>query len=132
PSKKAAGPAKRRGVSYTASPPRLENRAPMAKGSVSARPRETEPRVRRGYFECRYGQLHVHNAIPPGGGFEEGTALLCVHSTGQSGRTFQKFMPLLGRDRSVYAPDIPGSGESDGPTTRLSPADGAAALGDFL
>ena len=26
----------------------------------------SEPRVRRGYFECRYGQLHVHNAIPAG------------------------------------------------------------------
>src|SRR6185437_5388989 len=30
-------------------------------------------RARRGYFECRYGQLHVHHAMPPGGGFEEGT-----------------------------------------------------------
>jgi pimeloyl-ACP methyl ester carboxylesterase len=44
---------------------------------------------------------------------------------------FQKFLPLLGRDRSVYAPDTPGSGESDGPP-RPSPADAAAALGDFL
>ena len=104
----------------------------MAKGSVTNRVTASEPRVRRGYFESRYGQLHVHNAIPPGGGFEEGTALLCLHSSGQTGRTFQKFMPLLGRDRSVYAPDIPGSGESDGPTTRLSPGDAAAAIGDFL
>jgi pimeloyl-ACP methyl ester carboxylesterase len=92
----------------------------------------SEPRVRRGYFESRYGQLHVHNAIPPGGGFEEGTALLCLHAAGQTGRTFMKFMPLLARDRSVYAPDIPGSGESDGPGGRLSPTDAAAAIGDFL
>jgi pimeloyl-ACP methyl ester carboxylesterase len=104
----------------------------MPKGSVTSRVTASEPRVRRGYFESRYGQLHVHNAIPPGGGFEEGTALLCLHAAGQTGRVFQRFMPLLGRDRSVYAPDIPGSGESDGPTARLSPADGAAALGDFL
>lgn len=104
----------------------------MAKGSVTNRVTASEPRVRRGYFECRYGQLHVHNAIPPGGGFEEGTALLCLHPAGQTGRVFQKFMPLLGRDRSVYAPDIPGSGESDGPPTRPSPADAAAAIGDFL
>jgi len=104
----------------------------MAKGSVTSRMSVGEPRVRRGYFESRYGQLHVHNAIPPGGGFEEGTALLCLHSPGQSGRVFQKFLPQLGHDRSVYAPDIPGSGESDGPPTRPSPADAAAALGDFL
>lgn len=104
----------------------------MAKGSVTSRVSVGEPRVRRGYFECRYGQLHVHNAIPPGGGFEEGTALLCLHGMGHTGRVFQKFMPFLGRDRSVYAPDIPGTGESDGPATRLNPADAAAALGDFL
>lgn len=104
----------------------------MAKGSVTSRVSTSEPRVRRGYFECRYGQLHVHNAIPPGGGFEEGTALLCLHSSAQTGRVFQKLMPLLGRDRSVYAPDIPGSGESDGPASRPSPGDAAAAIGDFL
>jgi pimeloyl-ACP methyl ester carboxylesterase len=104
----------------------------MPKGSVTSRVSLSEPRVRRGYFECRYGQLHVHNAIPPGGGFEEGTALLCLHPASQSGRVFQKFLPLLGRDRSVYAPDIPGSGESDGPPTRPSPGDAAAGLGDFL
>src|ERR1041384_7014879 len=83
----------------------------MAKGSLSHRSVGAEPRVRRGYFECRYGQLHVHNAIPPGGGFEEGTSLLCIHAAGMSGRLFQKFLPLAGRDRSVYAPDLRGSGE---------------------
>jgi pimeloyl-ACP methyl ester carboxylesterase len=104
----------------------------MPKGSVSSRPREVEPRVRRGYFECRYGQLHVHNAIPPGGGFEEGTALLCLHPAGATGRAFKGLMPHLGRDRSVYAPDLPGSGESDGPATRISVLELAAAIGDFL
>src|SRR5204862_207555 len=34
------------------------------------RPVAAQARVRRGYFECRYGQLHVHNSIPPGGGLE--------------------------------------------------------------
>jgi pimeloyl-ACP methyl ester carboxylesterase len=103
----------------------------MPKGSVTSRPNTSEPRVRRGYFECRHGQLHVHNAIPPGGGFEEATALLCLHPAGQSGRAFQRFLAIMGRDRSVYAPDIPGSGESDGPT-RITTGDAAAALGDFL
>ncbi|HEY4213221.1 MAG TPA: alpha/beta hydrolase [Steroidobacteraceae bacterium] len=91
-----------------------------------------QPRVRRGYFECRYGQLHVHNAIPPGGGFEEGTSLLCLHKSPQSGRVFEHFLSLAGRERSVYAPDTPGYGDSDAPTTRPSIGDYAAALGDFL
>lgn len=104
----------------------------MAKGAVTSRHVESEPRVRRGYFECRYGQLHVHNAIPPGGGFEEGTSLLCVHGSVGSGWTFQRFLALAGRDCSVYAPDMPGFGESDPPPSRLQIGDYAAALGDFL
>ena len=104
----------------------------MPKGNLTQRSVGTEPRVRRGYFECRYGQLHVHNAIPPGGGFEEGTPLLCLHHTGGSGRVFERLLGLAGRDRSVYAPDIPGFGESDAPSARPTMADYAATIGDFL
>jgi pimeloyl-ACP methyl ester carboxylesterase len=93
---------------------------------------DNEPRVRRGYFECRFGQLHVHNAMPRGGGFEEGTPLVCLHDFGASGRVFTRFLTLAGQERSVYAPDLPGFGESDAPTSRPSIADYAGALGDFL
>jgi pimeloyl-ACP methyl ester carboxylesterase len=88
--------------------------------------------VRRGYFECRFGQLHMHNAMPPGGGFEEGTPLLCLHDFSGSARVFTRFLPLLAPDRSVYAPDLPGFGESDAPPSRPQIADYAAAIGDFL
>ena len=104
----------------------------MVKGTVSSRYVEAKPRVRRGYFESRYGQLHVHNAIPPGGGFEEGTPLLCLHKSPLSGRSFERFLALAGRDRSVYAPDLPGFGDSDPPTSRPAIVDYAAAVGDFL
>ncbi len=104
----------------------------MAKGTVTNRPVEAEPRVRRGYFECRCGQLHVHNAIPPGGGFEEGTPLLCLHHANGSGRLFERFLSLAGRDRSVYAPDLPGFGDSDPLPTRPGISDYAAVIGDFL
>jgi pimeloyl-ACP methyl ester carboxylesterase len=49
-----------------------------------------------------------------------------------TGRTFKGLLPQLGRDRSVYAPDLPGSGESDGPATRASIMELAAGIGDFL
>ncbi len=91
-----------------------------------------EARVRRGYFECRYGQLHVHNSIPPGGGFEEAIPLLCLHDWPGSGRVFAPFLVLAGRDRSAYAPDLPGFGESDPPGPGPAIADYAAAIGDFL
>ena len=89
-------------------------------------------RARRGYFECRYGQLHVHHAMPPGGGFEEGTPLLCLHDLPGSGRVFTRLLPLAGEDRSVYAPDLPGFGESDAPAVRPTMTEYAAAVGDFM
>jgi pimeloyl-ACP methyl ester carboxylesterase len=88
--------------------------------------------VRRGYFECRYGQLHVHHAMAPGGGFEEGTALLCLHDSPGTGRAFVPFAELAGRDRSVYAPDLPGFGESDPPPASATLPEYALALGDFI
>jgi len=106
--------------------------ATMPKGPPIRLPPDVQPRVRRGYFECRYGQLHVHNAMPPGGGFEEGMPLLCLHDLTGSGRIFTRFLALTGRDRSAYAPDFPGFGESDPPGAAPPLADYAAALGDFL
>jgi pimeloyl-ACP methyl ester carboxylesterase len=106
--------------------------AAVPKRSHDPRPAQAEARVRRGYFECRYGQLHVHSAMPSGGGFEEGTPLLCVQDFSGSGRIFRHFLALAGRERSVYAPDLPGFGESDPPPASVTIADYAAALGDFL
>src|SRR6476646_2905990 len=59
------------------------------------------PRLRRAYFECRHGQLHVHNAIPAGGGFDEQTTLICLHASSTSGRVFLEFSQLLGASRSI-------------------------------
>ena len=71
-------------------------------------------RLRRAYFDCRYGQLHVHQAIPPGGGFDEAAPLLCIPGRQGTGRFFHSLLAALGTDRSIYAPDLPGCGESDG------------------
>jgi len=89
-------------------------------------------RVRRGYFECRYGQLHVHNAIPAGGGFEEGTPLLCLHPSPLSGRVFERFLAVAGAGRSIFAPDLPGFGDSDPPPRSAGLAEHVAAIGDFI
>lgn len=104
----------------------------MAVRSRANRDSGTQPAVRRGYFECRYGQLHVFNAMPHGGGFEEGTTLLCLHETPLNGQMFDGVQRILGRDRSVYAPDLPGYGASDAPGAQPRIEDYAAAMGDFL
>jgi pimeloyl-ACP methyl ester carboxylesterase len=91
-----------------------------------------EVRVRRAYFECRYGQLNVRTAFPASGGFDERTTLLCLHSETGSSRVFARLLPEIAQDRSVYAPDLPGCGESDPPVRRGSIADYALAMGDFI
>ncbi len=91
--------------------------------------------LRRAYFECRHGQLHVRTAFPSSGGFDERTPLLCLHQSPLSSRSFVALLPELGTDRSVYALDTPGYGESDPPAPRAAPpaiADYAASVGEFL
>jgi pimeloyl-ACP methyl ester carboxylesterase len=85
----------------------------VARPSKSQEPTRTAPRLRRAYYDCRYGQLHVHNAIPSGGGFDELTSVICLHGAGETGRVFMPLLLALGQARSVYALDLPGAGESD-------------------
>jgi pimeloyl-ACP methyl ester carboxylesterase len=92
----------------------------------------TPPRLRRAYFECRHGQLHVHNAIPVGGGFDELTTLICLHGAAGTGRMFLEVSKRLGSSRSIYSPDLPGCGESDASTAKLSIGGYADAIADFL
>jgi pimeloyl-ACP methyl ester carboxylesterase len=115
------------GVWLTPGVTRCMNRAQRA-----VLPAPTEPRVRRAYFDCRYGQIHVHYAIPAGGGFDEATALLCIAGAPGSGRFFRPLLSPLGRDRCVYAPDLPGCGESDPVPSHATSADLAAGLGDLI
>lgn len=104
----------------------------MTSRSQSHPPAVVSGRVRRGYFECRYGQLHMRHAIPSGGGFEEATTLLALHAGTSSGGMFSGLLAAMGADRSAFAPDLPGFGQSDAPPAPLSSADHAAAIGDFL
>ncbi|MCC6173472.1 MAG: alpha/beta fold hydrolase [Gammaproteobacteria bacterium] len=104
----------------------------MARASTTKPRAATAPRMRRTYFETRFGQLHVHGAMPAGGGFDEATTLVCFHQSPMSGRVFRGLLELMGRDRSVYAPDTPGFGESDPPPAQPTIADYAGAMLDFL
>jgi pimeloyl-ACP methyl ester carboxylesterase len=87
-------------------------------------------RTRRAYFDCRFGQLHVRTAFPTTGGFDEQVTLFCLHGEQSSSRAFARFLPEIGDVRSVYAPDLPGLGESD-PSATSSVAEAAGAISDL-
>jgi len=87
-------------------------------------------RTRRAYFDCRFGQLHVRTAFPATGGFDEQVTLFCLHADQSSSRTFVRFLPEIADVRSVYAPDLPGLGESD-PSPTSSIAEAAGAISDL-
>jgi pimeloyl-ACP methyl ester carboxylesterase len=101
----------------------MPKKSPAARGPVN---------LRRAYIECRYGQMHVRTAFPSTGGFDERTALVCLHRAPASSRMYVPLLPQIGTERSVYAPDIPGYGESDPPPAGATVADYAAALGEML
>lgn len=102
----------------------------VAKRSTTLSINKPAVRSRRAYFDCRFGQLHVRTAFPTTGGFDEQVTLFCLHSSEGSSRAFARFLPEIAVERSVYAPDLPGSGESDPPPTPGA-ADAAAAISDF-
>lgn len=88
--------------------------------------------LRKMYVDSRFGQLHLHTAFPSSGGFDELTPLLCAAPPSQTGRVFHPLLKDLGQDRSVYAPDLPGAGESDGPDHVATVTDHAAAFLDLV
>jgi pimeloyl-ACP methyl ester carboxylesterase len=87
-------------------------------------------RTRRAYFDCRFGQLHVRTAFPATGGFDEQVTLFCLHADQSSSRAFARFLPEIADVRSVYAPDLPGLGESD-PSPNCSVGEASGAISDL-
>jgi pimeloyl-ACP methyl ester carboxylesterase len=87
-------------------------------------------RTRRAYFDFKHGQLHVRTAFPGTGGFDEQVTLFCLHGAHASSRSFAQLLPVIGDVRSVYAPDLPGHGESD-PAPHASVSEAASAVADL-
>jgi pimeloyl-ACP methyl ester carboxylesterase len=102
----------------------------VAKQPKSSAVPQLAVRTRRAYFDCQFGQLHVRTAFPSTGGFDEEVTLICLHSREGSSRSFARFLPEMAGERSVYAPDLPGFGESDA-APGLGHADAAKAVADL-
>lgn len=89
-------------------------------------------RLRRMYIDCRYGQLHLTTAYPSSGGFDEASPVVFLHADEGSGSDFSRCAAILGADRSIYAPDLPGNGGSDSPKGRMAVAGLALAIVDMF
>lgn len=100
--------------------------------SSKRQPANAPARLRRMYIDGRYGQLHLTTAYPASGGFDEATPIVFLHAEDGTGADFNRCAALLGTDRSIYAPDLPGSGGSDAPKGRLAVAGLALAVVDLL
>jgi pimeloyl-ACP methyl ester carboxylesterase len=72
----------------------------------------------------------VRTAFPTTGGFDEQVTLVCLHAAPGSSRLFARFLPQIADVRSVYAPDLPGLGESD-PSPSASVTEAAGAISDL-
>ncbi len=90
------------------------------------------PNLRRAYFETRFGQLHCRTAFPSTGGFDELTPLVVLHDVPGTSADLAALLPELGSDRSVYLPDLPGCGQSDGPPAAVTVGEYGASVGEML
>ena len=82
----------------------------------------------RRYVAGRHGQIHLRQAGAKGAR----PALLCLHMSPMSGRIFERLLVEMARDRRAVAPDTPGFGMSDAPSSPPEIADYAAAMSDVI
>ncbi|MSO64977.1 MAG: alpha/beta fold hydrolase [Alphaproteobacteria bacterium] len=92
-------------------------------------PRWERPPVRRSYAHTTFGQVHVRAAVPERAA---GRPVLCLHASPRSGQDFDGLLPVLGSDRVVLAPDMPGLGGSTTPATAPGIEDYATAMLELL
>lgn len=71
--------------------------------------------LRRGYTQCRYGQLHYLQSRPDSAADESAPTLVLLHQNPSSSQEYQRLAQAMGSDRRVIAFDTPGSGMSDWP-----------------
>ena len=86
--------------------------------------------VRRAYCDGRFGQIHYRIAQPAADAGHP--PLICFHMSPMSGRIFERFLAEIGADRIAVAPDTPGYGASDPPSSMPEILDYAEAIGDLI
>ena len=70
--------------------------------------------ARRGYTDCRFGQLHYIRAVPATG-VTSRPPLILLHQNPSSSVEYEALLKVMATDREVVAFDTPGNGMSDWP-----------------
>lgn len=107
---------------------------PQAVAQAKADRRKSESaafRIKRGYTDCRFGQLHYIVGQPQEGALDK-PALVLLHQNPSSSVEFEPLVRAMATDRQVIAFDTPGSGMSDWPPEPLDMAGYAAAFSDGI
>ncbi len=91
----------------------------------------TDSILRRGYTDCRYGQLHYIHGTPVSGAVKA-PPLVMLHQNPSSSVEYEPLIEAMSTDREVIAFDTPGNGMSDWPPEPLDMAGYAAAFVDGM
>ena len=86
----------------------------------------------RSFVDCQYGQMHLYTLSPTEPANICRPPILCIHQTPKSSRQTLRLGRDLARDRLVYAPDLPGFGDSDPPAAPPRIEDYADCLGTLV
>lgn len=89
-------------------------------------------KVRHGYVDMRWGQLHYAIATPPIPEAQRKPPVIMLHQTPNSSVEFGPLVTTMAADRVVIAIDTPGYGGSDGPSNVPAIADYAGAVAEGL
>jgi pimeloyl-ACP methyl ester carboxylesterase len=92
---------------------------------------DTDVTVRRGYTECRFGQMHFIEGLPAATTALK-TPLILLHQNPSSSMEYRFLLKEMAKDRRVIAFDTPGNGMSDRPPEAQSVPGYAAAFADAL
>jgi pimeloyl-ACP methyl ester carboxylesterase len=88
-------------------------------------------KLRHGYVDMRYGQLHYSIAQPADGPGKK-TPIVLFHQSPNSSVEYDALVVELGKDRVAIATDTPGHGGSDGPAAIPTIEDYAGAIAEGL
>ena len=100
--------------------------APTESGRVSS-----QVVVRRGYTDCRFGQLHYIRAVPATGAPSK-PPLVLLHQNPSSSVEYEALLNAMATDREVVAFDTPGNGMSDWPPEPMDMTGYAGAFADGI
>ena len=81
---------------------------------------------------ARMGDRHLHYRVAGSRRTTRAPSLICLHAAPFSGRSFLSLLGQLGCDRQIFAPDLPGFGDSDPLSQKADVADCASAIGLLL